>query len=89
MRVLKYYITLDDERCVGDVLTLSSVSCRMRPLASWLPSNGQVRPRLLTLHQQHQHLQQLRHGGKAAGWKITKRAAFYNRHEYIYNYTKK
>lgn len=48
----------------------SSLSCRMRPLTSRLPSAGQIRPRLVTLHQQHQHLQQLRHGGKPTRWNV-------------------
>lgn len=37
--------------------------CRGRPLPSWLSLARQVRPGIVTLYQQHQHLQQLRHGG--------------------------
>lgn len=46
------------------IIVLPFRFCRGRPLPSWLPLAGQVRPGIVTLYQQHQHLQQLRHGGQ-------------------------
>lgn len=58
-----------DSLCIVTYSDHPSYSCRMCPLASRLPSARQVGPRLFALHQQHQHLQQLRHGGKTTWWK--------------------